>query len=78
MPTAFAVVGVSGESPFAGQTFCERGAILSSMYAFLPFPAAIKAMTRRRQACNASMDGSSMSSSSLARIAYSSLSFTAA
>lgn len=53
------------------------GAILRSMYAFFPFPAAVKAVTSRRQACNASMDGSSRSISSLALEAYSSLNFTA-
>lgn len=51
---------------------------LNIMYAFLPFPAAMKAMTSRRQACNESMDGSSVSISCLAREAYSSLSLTAA
>lgn len=48
------------------------------MYAFFPFPAAVKAMTSRRHACRASIDGSSRSISVLARVAYSSLNLTAA
>lgn len=53
------------------------GFVLMSIYAFLPLPAAVKASTSSSRAWRVSTDGSSMSSSLLARDAYSSLALTA-
>ncbi len=51
--------------------------ILSNMYAFFPFPEAVNAVTSNTSACKASTDGSSVSISSLALAAKSSLRRTA-
>jgi len=52
--------------------------LLMSMYAFLPLPVAVKALTNNKSACKPSIDCSSVLISRLARAARSSLRLAAA